>query len=131
MPKMKFFRQPAAMMQKKSLSPAEAKKRLKQQDALKESPCGDKRNKTSSVILSGTKRLYYSVLALASAPACTVINDKVEKTGWILVASLVGIMLTAIGVHAIVDKVRSSIKAKKENKIEKEEPATNWSREID
>jgi hypothetical protein len=132
MPKMKFFRQPAAIMQRKSLPPAEAKRRLKQQDALKENPCGAKTKKAGSAIVAGTKKLYFSVLALASAPACTVVNDKVEKTGWILVGSIVGIMLTTIGVHAIVEKIISRVKAKKENrKIEKEEPATNWSREID
>ena len=132
MPKMKFFRQPAAMMQKKSLSPAEAKRRLKQQDSLKENPCGAKTKKAGSAIVAGTKKLYFSVLALASAPACSVINDKVEKAGWIAVGSIVGIMVAAIGVQAIVEKIISTVKAKKENsKIEKEEPQTNWSVEAD
>lgn len=136
MTRMHFFRQPAGILHKKSVPPAEAKSRLKQQNALKEGACGVKRSKTSSAIVSGTRKLYYGAFAaLASLPfipACTVVNDKVEKTGWIIVGSIVGVMLTTIGVHAIVDKIRSSIKTKKENKkIEKEEPATSWSVESD
>jgi len=142
MSKMQFFRQPAANIQRKSVPPAEAKRCLKQQDALKESPCGGKTKKTSSAIVSGTKRLYYSVyFALASLPfipACSRIENGKTHTGDISILTIAGmavvsglVLISAIGIQKVVDRIKNKPPKKEKHVIEKKESPTNWSIEAD
>ena len=135
MPKMQFFRQTAAIRGRKQTR-AEDKRKLKQRENMIEETRGTElSSRSANSVISKAKKLYWSIAVAASTipfiPACNV-DDKVEKTGWMLVGSLLGIMVAAIGIRAIVDKIRSVIKSKKENnKIEKEEPPINWSIEAD
>ena len=114
--------------------PLQRNKDLTSQERMLESnEMATKVGKPSSVA-SKAKKLYWSVAIAASSipfiPACT--KEDTGTIGWWIVGGLFGSMLTATGIHAIINRIKDSKKENKEKPVLKaEEPATNWSREID
>ena len=127
MTRMQFFRQPASLLNRRKTLLQNTD--LRTQDRMLESTETAARLGRTSSIISKVRKLYWSAAVAASAipfiPACSQTNDKVAKVGWTTVGCIVGAMIIAAGIQAIVEKVKSS-KDTKRIKPKEKEPRMNW-----
>jgi len=128
MTRMQFFRQPASLLNRRA-APLQKNTDLKPQERILESTETAARLGKTTSIVSKARKLYWSVALAASTipfiPACSQTNDKVAKVGWTTVGCIVGAMIIAAGIQAIVEKVKSS-KDTKRIKPKEKEPRMNW-----